>query len=362
MTKPICIVTGAGGFIGGALAQRLQEDGWQVRGVSRRLPAQLKSTGIELYSADIGIGAHSFLGKIFKGAEAVFHTAAKVDMWGDYDEFFRTNVIGTRSVIEACKLAGVKRLIYTSSPSVAAGERLGQTEDLENATESIGYPQRHLAYYPQTKAQAEQEVLQASGQHSLQSDGLQSGLLCCALRPHLVFGPGDHYFIPTILERAKAGRLWRVGSGKNLVDVTYIEDCVEAHLCAERALRSGAGAGRAFFISQGQPVNMWDWINTVLSYNGVKPVRRGIPTRVAFILAAVCEKFAKFSPSAKPLLTRFLVSQMSSHHYFNISAARSVLGFAPRFSVEEALEKTFGSGKSQPKPSAQEMRISANAA
>ena len=145
-----------------------------------------------------------------------------------------------------------------------------------------------------------------------------------ALRPHLIWGPGDTNLIPTIIKKAKSGDLVQVGPGNNLVDICYIEDCVEAQICAMRALQSNPNAGgKAYFISQGEPVKLWEWINEVLVANDLKPIKRAIPFWLASSLASIFELIAKILPGNKePRLTRFLVSQMATAHYFDISAAK----------------------------------------
>lgn len=323
------IVTGGGGFLGKAIATRLVSEGHEVISVSRGDYPQLQPLGIRHVRLDLA-GDVAGLADLFKGARAVFHVAAKVDMWGPFEEFFRANVLGTRNVIEACKAAGVKSLIFTSSPSVVADGK-----DLNNVNESYPYPSGHLAFYPQTKAQAEREVLAANG---------QGGLKTVALRPHLIFGPGDTNLVPTVLAKARAGRLLRIGAGENRTDLTFIEDCVEAHICALRALEEGdAASGRAYFISQSEPVNLWGWVDRVLKANELPVITRNIPTALAKVIAFAAEKICGFIPgNPEPFITRFLVCEMSTSHYFDISAARRDLGFSPKNSVDQAMKKTFG--------------------
>ena len=172
-----------------------------------------------------------------------------------------------------------------------------------------------------------------------------------ALRPHLIWGPNDTNLIPTVVGRAKIGRLTRIGSGENLVDLTFIDDCVSAHILAMRALENTPAVvgGKAYFISQGDPVKMWVWINDVLAAHGLPPVRKSLSAKLAYRIASVMEVVAKalllVGIRIKPLLTRFLVSEMSTHHYFNISAAKTDLGYQPSSSIAEAMRKTFGENR-----------------
>ena len=321
------VVTGGSGFLGEALALKLRGLGHAVTALSRRANPNLEAAGVRTGQVDLSSDPRDFV-TFFEGAEAVFHTAAHVKMWGPYDEFFRGNVIATRNVIEVCRRAGVPRLVFTSSPSV-----VGDGSDLCNVNETHPFPKRYLANYPKTKALAESEVLAANA----------PSLRTCALRPHLIFGPVDRNFVPMILERARRGRLIRVGAGKNLADFSFIEDCVAAHLLAEEALaQGGQTSGQAYFISQGEPWPLWDWINEVLRLNGLAAVARSLNTGVAQVLASMLEIAARagIGPS-EPLLTRFLVKEMATHHYFDISKARTQLGYSPKFTMRQALERSF---------------------
>lgn len=326
------VITGGGGFVGKALAKALVQRGDFVVSLSRGDYPDLRALGVETHAVDISSDP-AVWGATLTGADGVFHTAAKVDMWGDYAEFFRTNVIGTRNVIRACRDARVRNLVYTSSPSV-----IHDGSDLTGVDESYPYPRHFDAYYPQTKAIAEQEVVAAN-------DGIL--LKTVALRPHLIWGPGDTNLIPTILERARAGRLTRIGDGSNVIDLTYIDDCVSAHIAAMDALTSEntAAFGKVYFISQGDPVPMWGWIDSVLERNGLPVVSRSIPKAIAHGIACVMEGVARtlrcIGIRYTPLLTRFLVSEMATDHYFSIDAARRDLGYQPSCSVAQALERTF---------------------
>lgn len=333
MTTKRYVITGGGGFVGKAIGRALRARGDHVVSLARGLYPELTALGIETHRVDISSDP-SRLVELLRGADGVFHTAAKVDMWGERADFFATNVIGTRNIIEACKASGVRNLVFTSSPSV-----IHDGKDLKGVDESYPYPKHFDAWYPQTKAQAEQEVLAANDGDTLKT---------VALRPHLIWGPHDTNLIPTVLERARARRLTRIGSGANLIDVTFIDDCVDAHLLAMEALEQGRrqAFGKVYFITQGDPVPMWGWIDQVLRAHGLPPVSRSIGTRLASVLAILMEGAARVLQAVgirtTPLLTRFLVSEMSTHHYFSIEAARRDLGYAPTRTVQERMVETFG--------------------
>lgn len=321
------LVTGAGGFVGAALCRALLERGHQVRGVARGEYPELTSIGVETHRVDLSRD-DGRLRDLCRDVAVVFHTAAKVEMWGRYEDFFNANVVGTRAVVTACRAQSVPALVFTSSPSVVANGR-----DLCGVDESQPYPTRYEAFYPETKAMAEHEVLAANCET----------LRTIALRPHLIFGPGDTNLVPTITARARAGRLMRIGAGNNLVDFSFIDDCVSAHLLAWEALgQNVAAAGRAYFISQGEPFRLWEFIDRVVSAAGLPRVRRAIPRVIAVALASVLEGVTQLLPGLpEPRITRFLASEMATHHYFNISAARELLQYQPAVSMDEGLERTF---------------------
>lgn len=327
------VVTGGAGFVGGGICRRLRDLGHEVTAVGRRPPAAAPE-GIRFAIQDLAAPqAEAALARLFAGADCVFHTAAHVKMWGPREAFVRGNVVATANVIAACRAAGVAKLVFTSSPSVVAADH-----DLRGVDESQPYPPRHRAFYPETKAAAERSVLAAHG----------ADVRTIALRPHLIFGPGDTNLVPTILKRARAGRLVQVGDGDNHVDLTSIDDCVTAHLLAAEALdtRPTAG-GRAYFISQGDPVRLWEWIGLVLALHGVPPVRRRLSATTARILATAAEGvWRTFGLASDPPLTRFLAEEMATDHYFDISAARRELGYVPSCTVLEATERTFAASGS----------------
>jgi nucleoside-diphosphate-sugar epimerase len=332
------VVTGGSGFVGGAVCRRLQSLGHDVTAVGRRPNPVLEAAGIRAVVQDlVATDAAARLAAAFAGADCVFHTAAHVKMWGPREAFVRGNVGATEGVIAACRLAGVGRLVFTSSPSVVAADH-----DLRGIDESQPYPGTHRALYPETKAAAERAVLAAHG----------PGLKTLALRPHLIFGPGDTNLVPTILKRARAGRLVEVGGGSNLVDLTFIDDCVSAHVLAATALdeRPSSG-GRAYFISQGTPVPLWEWIGRVLALHGLPPVRRRVSLRTALALATAAEAvWRTFGLRSDPPLTRFLAEEMATDHWFDISAARRELGYEPSCTVWEATERSFAHGGTAGRP------------
>ncbi len=322
-----CLVTGAGGFVGLALARELRAAGHTVIGLSRQSYPALADLGVMQVQADLA--ATEALLAATRDIEVVFHVASRVGLGGTYQDFFETNVVGTKNLLHACRISGVQRLIYTSSPSVVAGGG-----HLRGVNEDHPYPLHYEAHYPATKALAEREVIAAHA---------PSGLRTLALRPHLIFGPGDRQLAPRLIERARVGRLLQVGDASNRADFTYIDDCVAAHIAADRALRdSPTVGGQPYFISQGDPVLLWGWVNEVLRYNGLPPVKRRVSYGTARLIGGVLESLWSCLPlPGEPPLTRFLASEMATDHYFCIDRARTRLGFQPRWTVAQALQMTY---------------------
>lgn len=317
------LITGGGGFLGGAIARLLRARGEAVRSFARGDYPALRAAGVETVRGDLS--DRDAVAHAVAGCDVVFHVAAKAGIWGARRDFERANVDGTRNVIEACRSAGVRRLVFTSSPSVVFNGR-----DMEGVDESVPYPDHYDADYPATKARAERMVLGANG----------PALATVALRPHLIWGPGDPHLVPRILERGRSGRLRRIGPGNPRVDSVYVDNAAEAHvLAADRLAAGSAVAGRAYFVSQGEPWPLWDLVNAILRAGGVSPVERSVPESLALAGGTLCETaFRLLRLPGEPPMTRFLARELSTAHWFDITAARRDLGYAPRVSIAEGLQ------------------------
>lgn len=314
------LVTGGGGFLGRRIAEMLCERGWAVRSFSRRAYPDLSALGVECVRGDLADA--DAVARACDGCGVVFHVAARAGVWGRYEDFHRPNVDGAKNVIDACRRAGTGRLVFTSSSSVVFDGR-----DQEGVDESAPYPTSYSAHYPKTKALAEQMVLAANG----------GALVTVALRPHLIWGPRDNHLVPRILARARSLR--RIGRANRLVDTTYIDNASEAHiLAAERLAADSPAAGRAYFISNGEPRPLWDIVNAILAAADLPPVTRAAPRSLARAAAGCMEAlYAALRLSGEPPLTRFLVEELTTAHWFDLSAARRDLGYAPRVSIDEGL-------------------------
>ena len=316
------LVTGGGGFLGSALVKALLNRGVTVRSLNRGDYAELEALGVTQYRGDI---ADPDLVKLAaEGCDAVFHVAAKAGIWGDYQTYFQANVVGTSNVIEACRVHGIDKLIYTSSPSVVyAGV------DQEGVDESAPRPKTFKANYPATKALAEELV----------NDANSDQLATVSLRPHLIWGPGDNHLLPRLVERHAKGKLQLI-SKTNVVDAVYVDNAVQAHLLAAERLEPGSAiAGKNYFVTNHEPMKLTEIINNMMAAAGLGPVTSFVSPRVAYTAGMVMEGvFKAFGVKNEPRITRFMAEQMSTSHWFDNTASTNELGYKPAISMEEGFK------------------------
>ncbi|HSM10781.1 MAG TPA: 2-alkyl-3-oxoalkanoate reductase [Lysobacter sp.] len=320
------LVTGGGGFLGQALCRGLRARGHEVVSFNRGHYEALEAIGVaqlqgDLADRDAVIAAAA-------GCEAIFHNAAKAGAWGAYADYHRANVLGTQHVLDACRVHGIGRLVYTSTPSVTHRA----THPVEGGTaEDVPYGEGFKAPYATTKKIAEQAVLAAN----------DATLATVALRPRLIWGVGDNQLLPRLVERAHAGRLRLVGSGENLMDSTYIDNAAQAHFDAFAQLAPGAAcAGRAYFISNGEPRSARAIVNGLLQAAGAPPVTATIPFRAAYAIGAACEGLGTVLPRrGEPPMTRFLAEQLATTHWYDMAPARRDFGYVPAVSIDEGLAR-----------------------
>jgi len=316
------LVTGGGGFLGRHLVKMLIERGHQVESFSRSRHPILDRLKVKSISGDLK--NYSQVLNAMEGKDAVFHVASKVGMWGSWKDFYEINVLGTQNILKACKEANVPYLVYTSTPSVVFNKK-----DITGGNENLSYSKKPLNNYQKSKIMAEKLVL------------FQKDIKSIALRPHLIFGEDDPHIIPKIVERAKAGKLSKIGDGQNLVDVTYVENAAHAHILAlEKLMTNPKVCGNAYFIGQENPVNLWDFINSILSINNAPIVKKNISLKLAYFLGKVLEKIYKiFGIKKDPPMTSFVALQMGTSHYFSHENARIDLGYYPLVSLYQAMER-----------------------
>ena len=318
------LVTGGGGFLGQAICRQLRARDIEVSSFNRGLYPALDAIGVRQIQGDLA--DMDAMRRAFEGHDAVFHNAAKAGAWGPYAEYHQANVLGTDNVLAACRANSIGRLVYTSTPSVTHRA----THPVEGGNETnTPYGEHFKAAYPITKLIAEKAVLAAN----------DATLATIALRPRLIWGPGDNQLLPRLVERARAGRLRFVGDGNNRIDTTYVENAAQAHLDAfDHLAPNAACAGRAYFISNGEPRPVREVVNALLRAAGAPEVTGTIPFAVAYAAGAVMEGLWKLLLlHGEPPMTRFLAEQLATPHWYDISAAQRDFGYAPKVRTEEGL-------------------------
>jgi nucleoside-diphosphate-sugar epimerase len=316
------LVTGGTGFLGNHLIRALQERGHWVRALGRNEAAcrTLASKGIDVVRADLRDAAA--VRAACAEMDAVYHVGALSAPWGPAADFHAVNVDGTSHVLTGCRVHRITRFIHVSSPSVTFAGR-----DVMGQTEAAPYPRRFLSAYSWSKKLAEDRVNAAA----------REGLATVIIRPKAMFGPGDTTLLPRLLDAARRGRLPQVGAGRNLVDLTYVDNIVHALVLA---LRAPAAVGRTYTITNGEPVSLWDVIKRVLRQLDISAELLRLPYRVAYLLAGALECRARIF-GGEPVLTRYTAAILGRFQTYDISAARRDLDYAPPVPLAAGLERTL---------------------
>lgn len=327
------LVTGGGGFLGRRLVEMLLEEdpSRTVRFLARGRYPEVEALGA--VGAQVDLRDAAALREVVRGCDVVHHVASKAGYWGPHEEFVAVNVDGTRNVIEACKAEGVTRLVYTSTPSV-----IGYEHDAQGI-EQAPYPATWESSYGATKAEAEQLVLAANGAEVAGGRRLAT----VSLRPHLIIGPRDNNLLPRVVERARQGRLAIVGDGHNRVDITYVDNAAGAHLDAQRALTGPDApcAGKAYFVSNDEPVVLWDWVNDFLPRVDAPKVTRTIGLGTASMLGGAMEwAWRTFGLAGEPRMTRFLAAALARSHWYSMEPAKRDFGYRVRVPMAEGTRRT----------------------
>lgn len=324
------LVTGGGGFLGTHLIYELLKNSkYIVTNFSRHTYPHLEDLGVPTIRGDLS-KREDVERALDQGFDAIFHVAALAGVWGKYDDFYSVNFLGTKNLLEVARDKGITRFVYTSSPSVVFGKG-----DLTGADESLPYPEEHFTPYAETKMMAEKLVLEMN-------DG--KSFMTCAIRPHLIWGPGDPHLFPRVIQKGREGKLRIVGDGENLVDIIYVENAALAHVQAFEHLSSGSPVcGQAYFVGQERPVKLWNFINEVLGLVKVEPVMRSIDLKTAYRLGYFLEFLFRLFGIKKPEppMTRFVALNLAKSHYFSHAKAIKDFGYHPKVSIEEGLKKTF---------------------
>jgi len=316
------LVTGGGGLLGRRIVELLLERGDEVTFLARGSYPEVEALGAKGLSVDLA--DREAVRRAVAGQDVVFHVAAKAGFWGSIESYWAVNVEGTRHLLDAMEEHGVRKLIYTSTPSV-----VGYATDVQCGGQDLPYASQHLSPYPESKAAAEAMVLAANSRH----------LATVALRPHLIFGERDANLFPRVIDRARTGKLPMIGDGKAKVDFTYVDNAAWAHLDAATALSSPSSpcAGRAYFISNDEPVVLWQWINALLRDLDLPVVEKRVSRGLASAAGAIAEVLWKGLPlGGEPPITRFMASALARSHWYDMGPAARDIGYAARVSMDDA--------------------------
>ena len=311
------LVTGASGMLGRGTARALVARGHDVTVLQRR------PSGLDVREVLGDVADPDVARRAARDQDAVVHLAAKVDVVGRRAEYERVNVQGTRAVLDACRSAGTGRIVHVSSPSVAhAGEPLvGVGAGPADAAHARGE-------YARTKAVAERLALEADG----------TDLAVLAIRPHLVWGPGDTQLVARLVARAAAGRLPVIGSGGALIDTTFVDNAVDSLVAAVD--RCGPAHGEALVVSNGEPRPVAEILALVCRAAGMPGPSRRVPAGVGRIAGSVVDLlWAAGDRQETPPLTRFLAEQLTTAHWFDQRRTREVLGWAPTVGLDEGFRR-----------------------
>lgn len=324
------LVTGGGGFLGTYIIRELlKNSSYIVTNFSRHTYSHLEDIGVPTIKGDLR-KKEDVERALSQGFDAIFHVAAIAGVWGKYEEYYGINYLGTKNLLEVAKEKNVARFVYTSTPSVVFNK-----DDLLGVGEEQAYASEFLNAYSETKTMAEKLVLEMNNGESF---------MTCAIRPHLIWGPGDPHLFPRVIQKGKEGKLRIVGDGENLVDIVFVENAALAHVQAFEHLKPHSPVcGQAYFVGQERPVKLWDFINQVLSFVQVEPVIRSIDVTTAYRLGWFLEKVFKALGINKPEppMTRFVALNLGKSHYFSHAKAKKDFGYSPRVSIEEGLKRTF---------------------
>ena len=317
------LVTGTGSLLLGGVASELLRRGDEVVCLQRRPAAFMGHQNAHEVLADICNSDAVALAA--KGCDAIIHGAARVGVVGSQKEFYDTNVLGTENILRAAEQQSISRLVFVSTPSVAhtgaslVGAPAGRAE--------IG---RSRSYYAESKAIAERTVLNARN----------SQLAVVAIRPHLVWGPGDTQLVGRIVERAKSGRLAVVGTGNALVDSTYIDNAISAHIAALDALHIGSACdGKAYVVSNGEPRTVNELMRSMCESAGVPFEPRHLSLTLGIRLGALVERLWPLMQSSEPPITRFIAEQLGTAHWFDQRVVHNDLKWAPSVTLDEGFKQ-----------------------
>nr|XP_055123871.1 sterol-4-alpha-carboxylate 3-dehydrogenase, decarboxylating isoform X1 [Symphalangus syndactylus] len=326
-----CTVIGGSGFLGQHMVEQLLARGYAVNVFD--IQQGFDNPQVQFFLGDLC--SRQDLYPALKGVNTVFHCASPPPSSNNKELFYRVNYIGTKNVIETCKEAGVQKLILTSSASV-----IFEGVDIKNGTEDLPYAIKPIDYYTETKILQERAVLGANDP--------EKNFLTTAIRPHGIFGPRDPQLVPILIEAARNGKMkFVIGNGKNLVDFTFVENVVHGHiLAAEQLSRDSTLGGKAFHITNDEPIPFWTFLSRILTGLNYEAPKYHIPYWVAYYLALLLSLLVMVvSPviQLQPTFTPMRVALAGTFHYYSCERAKKAMGYQPLVTMDDAMERTVQS-------------------
>src|SRR3954452_23178457 len=324
------LVTGGSGFVGANLVTELLDRGHHVRSFDRVPSPPPDHPRLERVEGDIG--DLDTVAAAVEGVDTIFHTAAIIDLMGGAsvsEEYrqrsFAVNVDGTKNLVHAAQAAGVKRFVYTASNSVVMG---GQR--ISGGDETLPYTERFNDLYTETKVVAERFVLWQNG---------VEGLLTCSIRPSGIWGRGDQTMFRKVFENVLAGHIKVLVGSKNVkLDNSYVHNLIHAFiLAAEHLAPGGTAPGQAYFINDGEPINMFEFSRPVVEACGQPWPKIWVSGRFVKFVMTVWQWFDFRVGLPKPLLEPLAVERLYLDNYFSIAKAQRDLGYQPLFTTEQAM-------------------------
>ena len=323
------IITGGRGFVGKAICKKLKDTDNEIHTIGRSKNFSKYDFPENCIHHCIDLAKDPLPETFFEKTDIIFHVAAKAGVWGKYSEFYSSNVLATEKLLANCIKYNVPKLIYTSTPSVVFSGH-----PIKNGNESLAYGDTGLSFYAETKIIAEKHVLSKNDQSNIQT---------LSLRPHLIWGENDPHLLPRVIDRHKKGRLRQVGNGKNMVDLTHVDNVAHAHICAMNAMiKNPKLGGKAYFIGQNEPVSLWKWLNEVFEKISLPKITKKISFKNAYLLGNSLEKIWRiFHLKGEPPMTRFVASQLSHDHWFSNESAQKDLGYKPIKDMKKSLDDSL---------------------
>ncbi|BFZ14635.1 hypothetical protein BsWGS_17674 [Bradybaena similaris] len=325
-----CLIIGGCGFLGRHLCEALLDKGCSVQVFDIR--KTFEDSRVKFFEGDLC--KKEDLKPALEGVYCVFHCASPAPLSNNKSLFYKVNYEGTRTIIETCKEAGVKRLVLTSSASVVyegKGIRNGREEELP-------YARKPLDYYTETKILQEKAVLESNTEdfHTV------------AIRPHGIFGPRDLQVVPIAVDMAKKGKTkYIIGDGKNVVDFTYVGNVVHGHILAAEHLNPGSPVcGKAYHITNDEPIFFWTFMTRLLTGLDYPAPHVHLPYMLLYIVAVILQFISwALSPLVilTPPLTPMKVALAGTDHFYNCERAKKDMGYKPVYTLDQGLKLTIES-------------------